>query len=129
NGSLWWAQAVAGDSGYPKIRWFELDTSTLQLKQVGEFAGLGRAFCPGMFVQNSGEVYFVFVTVSDTEYASAGYAHHAPTDPAGVISEVSVYQKGVAPSPSSRWGDYVGMSGDPTDGSVWGISLAVSQDR
>ena len=121
--SLWTAQSVASDDGSSAvIRWYEIDTTTKTVKQMGNVAGAGNANYGVITVLPDGEATLIYSTSSATQFASAGFAHRGPSDPAGTMPVSGIYQAGTTIYTVARWGDYSGASPDPDGRSVWGIA-------
>ncbi|HEY6970864.1 MAG TPA: hypothetical protein VJA94_16755 [Candidatus Angelobacter sp.] len=121
--SLWTAQSIASDDGSTAvIRWYEIDTNTKTVKQTGTVAGAGNANYGVITVLPDGEATLIYSTSSATQFASAGFAHRSPSDPAGTMPVSGIYQAGTTTYNVSRWGDYSGASPDPDGQSVWGIA-------
>lgn len=122
NGSLWATQTVLGPSNNAVVRWYEIDPLALAVKQTGMLSGAGDADYAALTVLPDDSVAMVFTTSSSTQFASAAYAHRGPADPPGTMSTSGIYQPGTATYTVSRWGDYSGISPDPTGNSAWGIA-------
>ena len=127
NNSLWFTQGVADSSGQnPVVRWYELDTPSKSLKQVGTEAGVGEAYYGALTVRSDGGVDLVYCTSSAIQFASAGYAHRDVTDPPNTMSIHGVYKAGDATFTAGRYGDLFGMSADPSGSGTWGIAEIAS---
>lgn len=127
NNSLWFTQGVADSSGQnPVVRWYELDTPSKAVKQVGTESGVGAAYYGALTVRPDGGVDLVYCTSSATQFASAGYAHRDPTDPPNTMPISGVYKAGDATFTGSRYGDLFGMSPDPSGSGTWGIAEIAS---
>ena len=121
--SLWTAHSVASDDGSSAvIRWYEIDTPTKTVKQMGTVAGAGNANYGVITVLPDGEATLIYSTSSATQFASAGFAHRSPSDPVGTMPVSGVYQAGTTTYNVERWGDYSGATPDPDGRSVWGIA-------
>lgn len=123
DGSLWFTR-TGGDSSRTRVvvQWYELDTSSVALKQIGTIFGAGEAYFGAIAVMPDGEVNIVYSTSSESQFASAGYAHRDPTDPPNTMRVSGIYFAGLSSFTFDRWGDYNGISLDPDGGSVWGIA-------
>jgi len=126
NGSLWFTQNVGQDS-YPGVlsQWYQVQISSLAsaaLTQFGSVIGSGDAFYPAILVKADGTVGLAFTTSSEYEYASAAFTARAPGDPSGTTRGYAIYRMGYGPYDEpvgNRWGDYSGLSVDPSGDSFW----------
>jgi hypothetical protein len=125
NGSLWVAHS-SGDSagGLPVVRWYEVVTASLTVRQSGSVTGAGIAFFPSITVTASGATDIVFHTTSSTQFVSPAFAHREATDPLGQMPVQAIYQNGLAAftSAGGRWGDYTAISADPDGVSSWTLA-------
>lgn len=127
NNSLWFTQGVADSSGQnPVVRWYELDTPSKSLKQVGTESGVGEAYYGALTVRPDGGVDLVYTTSNASQFASAGYAHRDLTDPPNTMPIHGVYKAGDATFTADRYGDLFGMSPDPSGSGTWGITEIAS---
>jgi hypothetical protein len=134
NGHVWYAQTIGlppGGTGYAvrsAVQWAELDKS-------GAFVQGGRVEDPRTNPWNGGHSYAfaalavnaqndVLVGFSDFEsddFADAGYAFRAGTDPPGTMRAPVTLKDGEGPyekrreTGRNRWGDYSGAQVDPSD--------------
>jgi len=123
NNSLWTAQTVSSaDGNSAVVRWYEIDTTTMTVKQNGEISGAGFASFPAITALADGEVFVVYTTSSATQFASAGWAHRDPTDSPGTMSSSGIYANGTTGYVGQRWGDYSGVAADPSGNGAWGIA-------
>ena len=123
NNSLWTAQTVSSaDGNSAVVRWYEIDTTTMAVKQNGEISGVGFASFPAITALADGEVFVVYTTSSATQFASAGWAHRDATDPPGTMSSSGTYANGTTAYVGQRWGDYSGVAADPSGNGAWGIA-------
>lgn len=129
NGSLWCGLNTAGSSRLPVARWYQIalsSLSTASLTQSGDVSGSGAAYYPAIAVDASGDMELAFTTSSTATYASAAFTGRAVGDPAGATRSYGVYEPGTSPYQETqvpmRWGDYSGMTLDPSDGSFWAIA-------
>ncbi len=121
NGMLWCTHTVAGASG-AAVRWYELDPVGKTVVQSGAVPGVGNAFMGAIGIAPNGDADMVFTTSSAAQFASAGYAHRASTDPPGAMPVSAIFQPGSAAYGGTRWGDFFTTSVDPSGTSVWGIA-------
>ncbi len=129
NGSLWCGLNTAGSSSLPSARWYQIalsSLSTASLTQSGDVSGSGAAYYPAIAVDASGDMELAFTTSSTATYASAAFTGRAAGDPAGATRSYGVYEPGTGPYQETqvpmRWGDYSGMTLDPSDSSFWAIA-------
>lgn len=122
NNSLWFTQGISDSSGQnPVVRWYELDTPSKSLKQVGTESGVGEAYYGALTVRPDGGVDLVYSTSSASQFVSAGYAHRNLTDRPNTMPISGVYKAGDATFTANRFGDLFGMSPDPSGSGTWGI--------
>ena len=81
--------------------------------------GTGDTYYPAITVRADGSVGVVYNESSTTEYISMYGAARLPSDPAGQTSPLLVVAGTTTNGDSFRWGDYSGISIDPTDNSLW----------
>src|SRR5947209_6387274 len=122
NGSLWATQTVLGPNNNAVERWYQIDPVAATVTQMGTLAGAGNTGFSAITVLPDNSVDMVFTTSSPTQFASAAYAHRSPTDPPGSMSVSGIYQAGTATYRVNRWGDYSGISPDPSGNGSWGIA-------
>lgn len=123
NNSLWTAHTISSaDGNSAVVRWYEIDTTTMTVKQSGEISGAGFASFPAITALADGEVFVVYTTSSATQFASAGWAHRDPSDPPGTMSSSGIYANGTTAYTGQRWGDYSGIAVDPNENVAWGIA-------
>ena len=122
NGSLWANHTVMGPNNNAVVRWYQIDPVALTVRQMGAVSGAGNASYGALTVLPDDSVDMVFTTSSSTQFASAAYAHRSPADPPGTVSVSGIYQAGSATYQVTRWGDYSGMSPDPSGNGSWGIA-------
>ena len=135
--NLWAAHAV-NDA---RARWYEIDPAgggDASLVQSGNFKRNGRpTFLPAIEADADGNMIFVYNTSTPRNdgdgFVNAEVAARTADTPAGEVGAFEVLQKGVddydyangeegeddTGSQTMRWGDYNGITIDPTDGSYW----------
>lgn len=131
DGSLWTAHAVAaaGDDGSPvaAIRWYEIDVASRSLVQTGTYGESGRSyFMPTVGADDGTAVIAHNVSGPDT-YPRMEVAGRTAGHTEGELEASVVVQEGESPydalaGPVERWGDYNGVSVDPSTGSFWTVS-------
>jgi hypothetical protein len=140
NGHVYYAQTIGlprGGTGYlvhTAVQWVELDTS-------GNFVQGARIEDPRANPWNGGHSYaFASIAVNarddvlvgfsefeSDDFADAGYAFRAGTDPANTIRAPVTLKNGRGPyvkdvGARTRWGDYSGTQVDPSnDLSLWTV--------
>ncbi len=133
NNSLWTAQSIQmnfGSGNVSAIRWVQISVSawpiSVSLIQDSTFGADGDwNFYPAVIVDASNNLGVVFARSSASEFGSARYTERLVTDPANTLQPSALLKAGTATylrlddSGTNRWGDYLGIGLDPSDGSVW----------
>jgi len=133
NNSLWTAHSILanfGSGNVAAIRWVQLDVnawpSAVSFIQDATFgADQVWSFYPAVMVDASNNLALVFARSSASELGSARYTGRLATDPANTLQPSALLKAGTATylnldsSKRNRWGDYLGIGLDPSDGSVW----------
>lgn len=131
NGSLWFAQNVqnSGGNGGVAAEWYELQLSSLasaSVSQSGSVNGTGQAYYPAISVEADGGGGLVFTTSSSASYPSAAFTEREASDAPGTMRGFLVYKAGEGPYDDTgfgnRWGDYSGISQDPSGNGFWTIA-------
>ncbi len=128
NGSLWCGQNVTGSNGQSVARWYQIalaDLTSPTLTQSGDVTGVGSAYYPALGVEAGGAATMSFTTSSGLVAASAAYTGRQPADAPGTMRGYAIVKQGLGPydeSAGDRWGDYSGISLDPSGTSFWGIA-------
>jgi hypothetical protein len=105
--------------------WVRINTSTYTLEAQGNlggetFSAQTSTTFPAVAVNSQGQVAFGYAASSPTIYAGAygsiflGNVEHPFTVKSGLDFYVRTFS-----GTRNRWGDYTGISVDPTDGSFW----------
>ncbi len=135
NNSLWMVTTIVPaslsgpDAGEATAHWIQIDTSNLGSLSLldqgnigGEDIGSGTyTFFPSIAVDSSGNVGIGFAASSPNIYAGAYYTGRLATDAAGTVQATEVLAAGEDyyvrkfGGSRNRWGDYSGISLDPTD--------------
>ena len=127
NGSIWTVQSVKPSDGNSSgVRWYEIDPNAKTVRQSGTITGASNAYTGAITVLPNNDVYLVYTTSSDKQFASAGYAFRSAGDPPGTMSGTGIYQAGSGTYSFQRWGDFAAISADPDGQSAWGIVEYVS---
>lgn len=132
DGSLWTAHAVAYDwngdgTQVAAIRWYELNPSAGTLVQSGVYGEPGRSyFMPTLGADNGRMILSHNVSGADI-YVRMDVAGRIEQTPGGELAGSVVVQPGESgynalAGPVERWGDYNGVSVDPSTGRFWTVS-------
>ena len=113
------------DSNQATAHWVRIDTSTLTVEAQGNLGGesfsaqTNTAF-PAVALNSQGQVAFGYAASSSTMYAGAHGSIFVGTVeyPFTVQAGLDYYVRDFGGT-RNRWGDYTGISVDPTDGSFW----------
>jgi hypothetical protein len=121
NGSLW----ATHHQGTTRVmaRWYEIKTNdwpvsgTPTLYQSGDIdpGPDVRTFFTAISPNGYGDAAMCFARSSPTEYISMSRCMRLSTDPLGTMREVVFVHNSTAGCTSGRWGDYSGVSCDPSD--------------
>lgn len=121
DGSLW-ATHHQGSSRV-MARWYEIKTNDWpsdgepELVQSGDI-DLGpdiRTFFTSIAPDGHGNAAMCFARSSPNEYISMARCVRLATDPLGTMREVVIVKNSSGPYNNGRWGDYSGVSCDPSD--------------
>jgi hypothetical protein len=130
NGSIWTVQSVNPNDGNSSgVRWYEIDPNAKTVRQSGTITGAGNAYTGAITVLPNNDVYLVYTTSSDKQFASGGYAYRSSSDPPGTMTATGIYQAGSGTYSIQRWGDFAAISADPDGQSAWGIVEYVSANQ
>lgn len=135
DGSVWAAHSTAVDwngDGRPvaAIRWYEIDVASRSIAQRGTYGEPDTSyFMPTVGTNGDSMVVAHNVCGPDT-YARMDVAGRTADHPPGELEDAVVVEAGKstydalssAVSPVERWGDYNGVSVDPTSGRFWTVS-------
>jgi Fe-S cluster biogenesis protein NfuA len=132
------AETVPGsgvNSGQATARWWALNTSDLSLSDTGVVGGEDIApgtytLYPSVAVNAADEIGISFAATGPTIHPGSYYTVHRPSDAAGTVEPVGTLRAGTdyyvrtfennSTSPS-RWGDFTGISVDPSNDSTFWI--------
>ena len=125
------------DAGQTTAHWFKLNTSAapggdITLADQGNIGGEDIAqgtytFFPTVAVNAAGDAMFGFSASASSIYPGAYAAGRQVTDAPGTVQASATVQAGLDyyvrtfGGPSNRWGDYSGISLDPTDDNVFWV--------
>lgn len=123
--SVWCALTTTrnwgGASSQAAIHWFQIRAATPALVQEGVYGAAGiYFFYPACCPDNNGNMTMVFSRCSPNEFGSCYFTGRKSTDPLGTLQPSALLKAGVANyvrkdgSNRNRWGDYNGISADPT---------------
>ncbi len=139
-GSLWAAHSVDTGDGEATVRWYEFATNgrtglgggtepTVVQEGLVDPGPRLHTFMPSIQVNQAGEMALGFSLSGPDIFVGAAYTGRRPSDPAGFTGPVRGLYAGEAPyqpfldsrsgSSRNRWGDFSGLSVDPTDDSFW----------
>lgn len=133
DGALWTAHTVAYDwngDGRPvaAIRWYELDLETGTLAQSGVYGAPGASyFIPTVGAEDGRTILTHNVSGPDT-FPRMDVAGRTADFPQNSLEDSLVAQDGESSydygegSNVMRWGDYNGVSVDPSSGTFWTVS-------
>ena len=137
--SLWVVHTVnpptGSDAGQATAHWCEIDTvnlSSLSLIEQGNIGGEDIApgthtFYPSIAVDASGNVGIGFAASAPTIFPGAYYTGRKASDPAGRMQPSAALAAGVDyyirffGTTRNRWGDYSGISVDPSDDATFWV--------
>jgi hypothetical protein len=133
NGSLWCAHTVflpTSGATRSSAQWWQINPTSNSVLQFGRIDDPNGNFFygfPSISVNQNNDVLIGYSRFSSTQYAGAGYAYRAGTDPASSLRDDTVLKAGAGTYSNSfegrnRWGDYSGTSVDPVnDTDLWTI--------
>jgi len=139
NNSLWaTAQIVpetGPDAGQSTAHWWEVDTTnldTLSVIQQGDVGGEeispeAHTFFPSIAVDKHGNMAIGFACSAPNIYPGAYYTGRTPNYPAGTVQSPETLAAGqdyylrTFGGPRNRWGDYSGISVDPSDDTTFWV--------
>ncbi len=122
------------DAGQATAHWVKLDTSAvpgaITLTDQGNIGGEDIAvgtttYFPSVALGANGTAKFGFAASAASIFAGAFVTGRVAADPAGSVQASDTIKAGedfyirTFGGPRNRWGDYSGISLDPTDGSFW----------
>ncbi len=138
NNSLWASTTVlppsGSDAGQATAYWVRVNTSNLASLTVADQGNAGGndidagayTYFPSIVVDQFGNMALGFALSSPNHYPGAYFTGRFSTDPPGTVQSTSVLAAGQGVYkrtfgyPSNRWGDYSGISLDPSDGkTIW----------
>lgn len=147
NGFLWLTTTllpVSGDDvGQTTAHWFKISTaihSTLLLDDQGNVGGEDIApgtftFFPSLAVNDAGDMVIGFSASAPGIYPSAYFAGRFSSDPSGTVGSSRVLREGLDyyirtfGGSRNRWGDYSGISVDPSDGTKFWLFNEYARTR
>ena len=133
------------DTGETTAHWFELNTTAapvglITLADQGNIGGEDIAantttFFPSVAVNSQGTAKFGFSASAPTIFAGAFVTGREAGDPPGTVQASMTVHAGedfyvrTFGGPENRWGDYSGISLDPTDDNVFWVFNQFADDR
>ncbi len=134
DGSVWCALTTSENWGTTQtvsaIHWFQINATSGALVQQGIY-GSSRQYLsyPALTPDSHGNMIMVFCRSSSSEFASIRFTGRRVSDAAGQLQNSDLLKAGVAnylgldASGRNRWGDYNGISLDPSGRTVWFYSM------
>lgn len=120
------------DAGQATAHWFQLDTTTLGVTTVVDQGNVGGediaagtyTFYPSVTVNSASWMGIGFSASAATIFPGAYFTFRTPTDPAGTVQPSDTVRAGIdryarSANGLNRWGDYSGVSFDPTNDCFW----------
>ncbi|HEX7253676.1 MAG TPA: hypothetical protein VF376_12400 [Thermoanaerobaculia bacterium] len=143
NGTIWMTHAIGLPADHPThaaIQWWQLTPNgdVVQRGRLEDVSGAASYAFPSIAVNRRGDMMLGFASFSELEFASAGYAYHAASDPPGTLRSPSVLKSGEdsyfrdqGGFGTNRWGDYSATTVDPVnDTDFWTIQeYAAARDK
>lgn len=139
NNNLWITTTVVppsgADAGQTTAFWIKINTANTNLLLTADEGYVGGedispgtyTYYPSVAVDAQGDMGIGFSASSPTKYAGAYYAGRLASDPAGTIGSSVVYREGLDyyyrtfGGGGNRWGDYSGISIDPSDNTTFWV--------
>jgi uncharacterized membrane protein YgcG len=131
DGSVWAAHSTAiegtGDTSVAAVRWYEVDVDSRSVSQSGTYGTPERStFMPTVGADGGTTVVVHNVSGPDTFPRMDVGGRTADFDP-GMLEDNVVVEEGKSkydalPATVERWGDYNGVSVDPSTGTFWTVS-------
>ncbi len=126
---------TGADAGQTTALWEKINTANINslVKSDGGYIGgedisTGTyTYYPSITMDSNGNIGIGFSASSSTKYAGAYYTTKLTTNPIGTVSSSVVYRNGVDyyyrtfGGGNNRWGDYSGISIDPSDNSTFWV--------
>lgn len=94
----------------PSLTGKKVTTAAIYQAGYEAFAGDQVASFGAMMPDNTGKLYMVFDTMSNTLNPSIELASRLPTDPLGTLGTPSIIKYGLTATLDTRWGDYEATS-------------------
>jgi len=135
--SLWMTATIlpnsGPDSGETTATWWEIDTSTLASLAIADQGLIGGeeiapgayTFFPGIAVNNAHHVGIGYAVSAPSIFPSSAYTTRSRQDPPGEVRVSRILRAGTDHyertfgGPQNRWGDYTGVTVDPSDDCFW----------
>ena len=131
------------DMGQTTAHWFKISTTILALLLVSDQGNIGGediapgtyTFFPSLAVNENGNMVIGFSASAPTIYPGAYFAGRLSTDPSGTVSSSGILRSGQDfyirkfGGSSNRWGDYSGISVDPSNDDIFWIFNEYARTR
>ncbi len=130
-GGLWTTGSTgcnfSGDSATRScVRWYQINPSNNTVLQSLTWGASGRYYSyPAITADPSNNAWIVFNRTGSTEFASIRHTGRKGTDPVNTLQGSAQLRAGqgcyarLDGSSRNRWGDYNGISWDPSTGRAW----------
>ncbi|MFB6188293.1 MAG: hypothetical protein ABEI57_00260 [Halapricum sp.] len=132
DGSVWTAHSTAVDwngSGRPvaAVRWYEIDASSHEVVQSGTYGEPGTSYFMPTVGANDGTAVIAHNVSGPETFPRMDVAGRTADYTSGKLEDGLVVESGKSKynalaGPVERWGDYNGVSVDPTSGRFWTVS-------
>ncbi len=136
------------DAGQTTAHWWKLNTSAvpagaITMDDQGDIGGEDIAtgtftYFPSVAVNGNGHAAFGFSASAPTLYAGAYVTARADDDPAGTVRDAEAVHEGedfyfrtfsTVATARNRWGDYSGISVDPSNGNLFWVYNEFADER
>lgn len=131
DGSLWTAHSTSipgeGERPVAAVRWYEIDVASRSVTQSGTFGTPKRStFMPTIGADDDRTIIVHNVSGPDT-FPRMDVGGRTASTPQGELEGAIVVEDGKSKydalsGPEERWGDYNGVSVDPSSGTFWTVS-------
>jgi hypothetical protein len=139
NNALWTVNTInplsGSDAGQATAHWYKIDTTNLASLSLADQGNIGgediaagtHTFFPSIAVNGTGDVGIGFAASAPTIFPGAYYTGRTASDPVGTVQPSGVLAAGqdfyirTFGGPRNRWGDYSGISVDPSNDSTFWV--------
>lgn len=131
DGSLWTAHSTAipasGGGSVAAIRWYEIDVASRSVVQSGTYGTPERSTFMPTVGADDGTAMIIHNVSGPETYPQMDVAGRTAGHTQGELEDTVTVEKGQSkydalPGPVERWGDYNGVSVDPSSGRFWTVS-------